>query len=873
MLAAGLIALAAGPLGAAPRPLTEAETAALGLATRYLSGGAAAWWDELAEAAPLRRLGREAAEAEIEVRAGSVEGSRWTLQTAVEADADAAFIRIEYPTGADDTLTLSFLRQAGELRLFEVRIAAEPAPPGPGVGAVVARPSRPAAAAGGPGSRLAGTAAVLGLLLAGTMAARRRPRLLAAAVPVVALLLSVGGGCGPGADRPPAGSPAAEAESAGPAADPAGEAPELRELAELRRALTAGGALEAAAETGPPADPRARAALLWRTQRLLAAQDLNAAAELLDLLPTPGQVPLTELLRARLAVQRLDEIEAGLAYERALESGGVHDGLLLEAAQAFSLLGFETRAERYFEDLRRLGSRDAEVYYSLAQYTARDGRGKQAVELLETAWALNPVERREILERPLLAALVSDFSVRDLLAVASPLEPAARCDAAPRGAGLELPLEAASRVLGRLLEIEIGGARLEVPAGCALAPLEAAVYDAASWRERREVLVLAELPALLEAVRSPGALGRPTLQRRLEEAVEALSSRNRWQELVDLTAGIESQIARVPTGLVQWRADALQRLGRESEARTLLVALAHNNVAQRRWNPGALYQLADLLAAQEEYDLAIRLVARANSQMPVEGSEFRLRELRLEQRLARSFAVHRTAAFEIRYPAGRNSYLAERVGEILEAERQRLGRWIPARSGSRIEVHLLPWTDFQSTWTQNVEILGLYDGKIRLPFADVVAFIPEVVAIMTHELAHALIAEHTGNQAPKWFHEGLAQHVQMVQARLNPIQGYQIKRNLLAFPLLESVLKSFASPVMVGVAYDEALWTLHFIEERFGRRAIRGLLDEFAAGSTTQRAIESVFGRSLEEFDRELWRWCLEEAPAAWSTEVVRYDA
>jgi hypothetical protein len=63
----------------APRPLSEAERQAAVLAAEYLDRGPAAWWDRLASGSPLRRLGREAALAEIEVRAGSPAGAEWDL--------------------------------------------------------------------------------------------------------------------------------------------------------------------------------------------------------------------------------------------------------------------------------------------------------------------------------------------------------------------------------------------------------------------------------------------------------------------------------------------------------------------------------------------------------------------------------------------------------------------------------------------------------------------------------------------------------------------------------------------------------------------------------------------------------------------------
>ena len=76
-----LVVATPGLWGAQPRPLSEVETAAVGLAAEYLSTGSDSWWDNLAPDSPLRALGRDQAAQEIAVRVGGVSEVRWTLQT------------------------------------------------------------------------------------------------------------------------------------------------------------------------------------------------------------------------------------------------------------------------------------------------------------------------------------------------------------------------------------------------------------------------------------------------------------------------------------------------------------------------------------------------------------------------------------------------------------------------------------------------------------------------------------------------------------------------------------------------------------------------------------------------------------------------
>ncbi len=110
-----------------------------------------------------------------------------------------------------------------------------------------------------------------------------------------------------------------------------------------------------------------------------------------------------------------------------------------------------------------------------------------------------------------------------------------------------------------------------------------------------------------------------------------------------------------------------------------------------------------------------------------------------------------------------------------------------------------------------MDVLGLFDGKIRVPLGDVAKFRPFVVTILTHELAHAMITEKTADQAPRWFQEGLAQHVEMVEEDVNPIAGYRDKENLASFPLIEPAISSY-SPALIAIGYDESRWALHYVE-------------------------------------------------------------
>lgn len=846
-----------------PRPLTGAERQAVVFAAEYLARGPEAWWDRLAGGSPLRALGHEAALEEIEVRAGSPEGARWELQAADPAFSQrGAVFTVELPSGVDDTLLVEMVEEKGAWKIDSLRISAEPAPVragAPDVGELLAE-EEPKPADGLPPPVVL-TAAILAILcLAGAIAARHlRP--LGAILGVTGAVLLAGTVAALVAPRFLNRGSVVSGSGEG------GRMTELRSLLPLRRELTRSGEWPfASTATRDPGVP-GQVARLWKAQLLLGGMDLRGAEEILKTFPAPGHLPQAELLRARLGFLRLDEIGTALAYERALEAGVPFEGLLSESAQAFLLLGFQKHAKDFLDQIQELGARRGETYAMLAQAAVVDDQTFQGAEHLRTSWRLQPMSRGDLLRDPLLVALLEESGIRSMVQLDSPVEPTVRCEEMSKRA-IALPAGFEARLLGQALRLTRGPARLQVPGGCELAPLGTPVDDAALWERAEEEQSLARFPALLKAARTPGALAQPSLRGQVEETSEALASRNRWADVLTLTDNLARDLASLPPGLVRLRAEALRRTGREPEARDLLIRLAKENTVERRTDPATLYQLADLLASAGHHDVAIRLVTKADSQLPFETDDLRIRRYQMEKRLALSSESFKTAHFDLRLPPGRGRKFAEEAGAVLESERKRLQRWIPLTSSKVTEVHLLPFQDFRAGYSPFLEILGLYDGKIRVPLGEVPNFEePFFVALLSHELAHAMIAERTGDQAPRWLHEGLAQHVQMLQGRLNPIPGYKVKGTLLSFPLLEPALDGY-SPALAVLGYDLGLWTLHYIEARYGVKGIHRLLDAFHAGQTTEEAIATAFGKTVPEFDRDLWNWCVNEAPEVWKMEA-----
>src|SRR6185436_2413362 len=159
-----------------------------------------------------------------------------------------------------------------------------------------------------------------------------------------------------------------------------------------------------------------RIATLWRAQGDLQAMRTKDVDAALKRFASPSDTPLAEVTRARLAYFQNRESESIVSYESAISLGPGRDALWYETAQALATLGFSSRAKEYFDQLVRVGSRNADVHYGLATIAAMDNQLDVAEKELLVAWNMRPEPREtlvragvfwNVLRRPLVAKAIS----------------------------------------------------------------------------------------------------------------------------------------------------------------------------------------------------------------------------------------------------------------------------------------------------------------------------------------------------------------------------------------------------------------------------------------------------------------------------------
>jgi len=396
--------------------------------------------------------------------------------------------------------------------------------------------------------------------------------------------------------------------------------------------------------------------------------------------------------------------------------------------------------------------------------------------------------------------------------------------------------------------------------------------DAGAWRRERQSKALADFDELRNEIRSAASFTQPALRDRCLRTAQALAMRNRWSDLAQLTDALSARDERVPLDLIVMRGAALLRLERLDAMRQLVVDLLHNPTVKRKKDPEVMMEIAELLADMDELGGAIRLLERVratDSEMP--GVQFRIEQLALEQRLASAYALLKTEHFDVRYPTELPPANAQKIANVLESEFKRLrAAWFPNRQFHRIGVELLSWEDFRN-YTGSEYIAGLFTNKIYLPLAGIDVFPPEIVAIMTHELTHALLADASNNLAPRWFHEAFASRMEMKDTPRNAFHMYKDER-FLALALLDAVANGSNDAELVIEAYRIGETTVRFIEARYGKAGLLKMIDAFRRGADTEEAVHALTGGSLADLDRNARAWGLAQAPFLPGSPIVRYD-
>src|ERR1044071_2980011 len=158
--------------------------------------------------------------------------------------------------------------------------------------------------------------------------------------------------------------------------------------------------------------------------------------------------------------------------------------------------------------------------------------------------------------------------------------------------------------------------------------------------------------------------------------------------------------------------------------------------------------------------------------------------------------------------------LAAQTTEMLDAAFWQIGARLGAYPSETVVVMLYTDKQFRDITRAPEWSGGVYDGRIRVPAAGATRSPDSFKRVLTHELAHAMIANTAPRGVTTWLHEGLAQYFvgddpQAARARLRATGRDQ----LMSLTQLEATFGRL-NAAQAQVAYDESLVAVDFIMQR-----------------------------------------------------------
>jgi tetratricopeptide (TPR) repeat protein len=142
---------------------------------------------------------------------------------------------------------------------------------------------------------------------------------------------------------------------------------------------------------------------------------------------------------------------------------------------------------------------------------------------------------------------------------------------------------------------------------------------------------------------------------------------------------------------------------------------------------------------------------------------------------------------------------------------------------------------------------GFFDGKIRVPVRGLERLDASLRSTLHHELAHAFIHAKAGDAAPRWLHEGIAQHVEGV--RTTPEYGKQFAEFLNDGQSFEHCLS--AARCDVRVFYPAAASLVDYMVQNRGMGGLRDVLVGMGEGLSIDESLRKVWGRDQIAVIRE----------------------
>ncbi len=238
------------------------------------------------------------------------------------------------------------------------------------------------------------------------------------------------------------------------------------------------------------------------------------------------------------------------------------------------------------------------------------------------------------------------------------------------------------------------------------------------------------------------------------------------------------------------------------------------------------------------------------------------------QTVVKGFKAYETDHFVISLDERQDAILAGYVSDALERTYRIVADRFGYRPTEKVRVELFPDTRafyYASTLSaRDIEV----SGAVGLTQFNKLLFLSPRALVhgyrwldaISHEYMHYMITKVTGNKAPIWFHEGLAEHEESrwrgESPHLSPVHETLLARALgddrfISFERMDPGLVKLDTPEDVQLAYAEAASSIDFIVSRRGYDGLRQMMRHMAgsADKGAEEAVKAILGVTMAEFD------------------------
>ena len=152
-------------------------------------------------------------------------------------------------------------------------------------------------------------------------------------------------------------------------------------------------------------------------------------------------------------------------------------------------------------------------------------------------------------------------------------------------------------------------------------------------------------------------------------------------------------------------------------------------------------------------------------------------------------------------------------------------------------------------------VSGVFDGKIRVCVEPRDGAERALSAVLTHELAHALIRQGSRDRAPGWLHEGLSQWWEGRRLPRSEIKSVLGKKAPASLEALEATFRQKLDRTAARASYAGALSVVEYLMAIRGEGVVACVLSSLGGGTSFAEALHEETGLSPAELYRQWRNW------------------